>query len=263
MCKRSNGYMVVNTKTGESYQSNCMSYSCPECAPKKAKKLKMALDEYLGSWKMIRMWTFTMTNKQHNSPEQHLFALQSVWHRFLAEVRRNKALREYQRRFSFVKVLDLHASGYVHYHVFISEYLPWNIVQGLWESSCRTELKEKGKIGHCSVKGRKTKGFVAYYVAKYVTKSIYDLRKGYRRWSKSHGVTIFPKKESNPEWIVIRMGEKMHEDLTKAGCFEFTYLELQEHKCTDKNRFLRDFEKICELELFPELRKIAVSEKKL
>ena len=218
--------------TGKSFPAGCNSYICPECGPVKARKLGKYIRKYIERWKVIRFWTFTLSNNYCKDEQEHYRQLQEVWRRWLTYMRRSKSLRKKQRNFRFIKVIEVHKSGYIHIHCFIDQYIPWEIANTTWENLSGAVLNTHYKPGTAIVKGIKQAGFVAYYVAKYVAKSSHHLHMYVRRWSTSYGVKIIPERITSGEWIVIRFNSKMHDDLQKAGCYEPTYLEVQGNNFT-------------------------------
>jgi len=204
MCTRRPTQFLISQVTGVIIQAHCKAYICTECGPKKIRVLYSKIKSKLETWNTIRFWTFTMTNKLHSDKEKHYEALREVWRRWLTYMRRNKSLRERARQFSFVKVIEMHKSGYIHLHVFISEYIPQNIAQTCWETCCQEVLEESGHLGQTYVIVIPNAKVGARYVVKYVMKIVSDLDSTFRKYSKSNDIILFPKKITVNEWFFIR-----------------------------------------------------------
>lgn len=207
MCQRKPTYFLVSQASGLIIPSHCKAYICTECGPKKLKSLYLKIKDKLTTWRVVRFWTFTLTNRFHKNKEAHYEALREVWRRWLTYMRRNKSLRESTRKFSFIKVIEMHKSGYIHLHVFVSEYIPQNIAQTCWETCCEEVLGSKGHLGQTYVKVIDNAKTGAKYVVKYVMKIVSELDSTFRKYSKSNDIILFPKKITVNEWFFIRSAQ--------------------------------------------------------
>jgi len=118
-------------------------------------------------------------------------------------MRRNKSIKEQQRKFDYIKVFEAHESGFLHIHAFFSEYLPYKIVQQVWESICQEVMGITSHCGQSFVKGLCYPAVAARYVSKYVLKLAQTMHSQIRRYSKSSKVALFPKKDSSGDWVFI------------------------------------------------------------
>lgn len=204
-CPRCLGLYVFAPVTGEIYNVSCNTYACEVCGTRKKRKLEKGLTEYLKGWKHIRLFTFTVKTSLFGSRAKAPSKLSAIWRYFMTALRRNQQLSEKQRQVQFVRVVEFHKSGFPHLHVLMSEYLPWIIVQSLWNLAVASILKSFGKSGHCNIRHSFQAEGGARYVAKYVWKTAndlktMDLRKDdgtsfkMRLWSKSSKVKIFISK---------------------------------------------------------------------
>lgn len=262
MCRNSNGFTIHNTRTGESFEANCNQYKCPDCGPIKIWRLKKHLVKYFQSWHRIRFWTFTMTSKMSKNEKEHYRQLAKAWYYFTTYLRRTKSLNKSQCGFSYVKVIEMHKSGYIHFHVCVDQYLPYEVVQNIWENACRKVLDCDGHVAQAYVKGNldaKTSGF---YITKYISKALSDIEARIRRWSTSHGVKIYPEKNKNKEWVCLRVIGSFHESMEKIDTWTLPLLVLKERTFTGNSSAFSRLERDISLTLFSPGDNSAVSEEK-
>jgi len=133
-CPNTTNLFFVNSQTGEVAPVPCGGYTCEYCGPRKIWKLKSRLVEAL-SGKSLRLFTFTFTNRFYPDPILHHEILQAAWRYFLRDLRRHSGLSDKQKKVEFFRVIEQHKSGFCHYHVLFTQFLPVQILQPLWESS--------------------------------------------------------------------------------------------------------------------------------
>lgn len=203
--------MFLNKETGELCRPNCNTYGCPECGKRKVAILRKSIIKVLTNWKEVRMWTFTLSHTL-GTIEEHRAIYQKVWRIFFLNLRRNKALSKNQREVQYIRVWERCGDGYFHSHVFVNQYLNFFNILNLWRSAIVTVTKcdeeTAKKIGGCNIAGKSslTVEQAANYVTKYVTKQVADeTDKNNRRYSKSNEIILFEYKESDGNWIVIRL----------------------------------------------------------
>ena len=202
-CEKKSVYLQ-NMKTLEKVYVRCNTYACPDCGPVKAWRLKKALQKFLSQWKHIRFWTFTLQHSEELSIGEHWKLLSECWRRFTTYIRRCRYLKESYRKFQYVKVFEAHKDGYLHIHAFISEYMPYSVVQPIWESICQRVLGRKTHCGQAFVKGLVFSSQAARYVSKYVLKLAQELSSSIRRYSKSSKIALFDKKgNKSGDWVYI------------------------------------------------------------
>jgi hypothetical protein len=204
VCSRSNPhFLFYNIETGEKLPSSCNTYKCDVCGPRKIRKFKKYLTLYLRQYKILRMWTFTLSTRYFSSPTEHYKALQECFRRLTIELRRNHIFSKTQHDFQYVKVLDVHVSGYIHFHCIFTEYFKQQQVQQIWESICQKFLKVDCHCAQSNVTGKVNHYKTVNYVTKYMTKSIRNLEGLFRKWSKSGRIAIFPKRNPESKWYYI------------------------------------------------------------
>lgn len=203
--------MFLNKETGELCRPNCNTYGCPECGKRKVAILRKAIIKVLTQWKEVRMWTFTL-NHNVGTIEEHRAIYQKVWRIFFLNLRRNKALSKNQREVQYIRVWERCNDGYFHCHVFVNQYLNFFNILNLWRAAIVTVTKcdeETAKTnGGCNIAGKSSLSVeqAANYVTKYVTKQVTDeTDKNNRRYSKSNEIILFEYKESDGNWIVLRL----------------------------------------------------------
>lgn len=244
---------LIDTETGELIPIPCNAYVCDVCGKKKLRRLFAGIQKYLQTWKHIRLWTFTLTTRHAGSSAQHFNQLRSSWKLFLKEIRRNSALSETQRNFQYIKVVERHSATNadgtekkvvgVHFHVLVSEYLPYAVVQMLWER-CVEKVLNTSERNLCRVNVRHSLNAKngARYVCKYVTKSVQDFRARIKRWTKSGRVAIFNKRVPNARFVLYQSFIRHNPDLnlssfsiTTQEFAENALFEMEIHRETDQS----------------------------
>lgn len=217
-CERAPKNMkFLNTETGELVRINCKAYCCPFCGIRKAYRLKIALENYLKQFRVLRMWTFTISNRffTQGTPEQrkklHARVFQDAWQRFWRDWRRCKMITEDQRSVGYVSVSEFHVSGFVHRHVLVTEFLPVETMRHFWRLSVSRALTEAqiyhtGYTSNVNVVSSMNPKQAAQYVAKYVLKGAQTagnitLKK---RWTRSKGEKLFSNQNERGAWCVVR-----------------------------------------------------------
>jgi len=213
MCTRKPQLFLVSQASGLIIPAHCKAYACSQCGPKKIRSLFFAIKKQLEKWELVRFWTFTLTNRIFESKEKHYEALREIWRRWINNIRRSKLLRAKTKSFAFVKVVEMHKSGFLHLHVFLSEFLPQTVAQTLWETCCQEVTGHQGHLGQTYVKGHRSARQGAWYVCKYVMKLIHLLEMTFRKYSKSNDIILFPKKITVNEWFFIRTMQIDQKDL--------------------------------------------------
>ena len=198
-------FVFLNWRTNEKIPVPCNRYDCPVCGPKKAKKLYHAINRFFSKIKVVRLWTFTLSSGVAVTPVEHYNLLKEGWRRLTTELRRSKYLRADQRNFQYVRVLELHKSGYAHLHVLVTEYLPQKFVQSCWEHICQDLCNVQGHVASANVKGIRNSASAARYVVKYVLKCAREATFAVRRYSRSGKVALFPKHVSSGDWYFVRL----------------------------------------------------------
>lgn len=211
-CARTAGLRFLNRTTGEIRAVRCKCYSCEFCGKRKVQRLFSAVERYFSQFTYIRMWTFTAA-PSGLSLSDHRKMMQKAWTVFWKEFRRSKFIAEKQRKVKYFRVVEAHQSGYIHYHVLVTEWMKWEFVQNLWNWSLakvlKVSLEPQKRLGSVNVKASHSAKSAAGYVAKYVIKAVKEgLNQRIRKWSRSEKTAIFDvpvKDESQGKWELHRV----------------------------------------------------------
>lgn len=193
--------LFLNPETGQYNIKGCGAYFCPDCGPIKIKVLRNAVYKELKSWKHKCFWTFTLNSKITNDLELHYKILSESYERLITYLRRDKLISNNQ--FRYIRVNELHKTGYAHLHVMIDTFFPAKYIIGLWQGIVNNICLNYGimydpnYLCGCYVKYKSDTGHATNYLVKYVTKSIENIT-GDRIfrffYTKSHGIVFFGKK---------------------------------------------------------------------
>jgi len=130
------------TSWGQAYDRNAKKgWKCARRVAHLARKCKIYI-----------FWTFTFY-KEISNKEKKIY-----WKRFLSR------LRKKYPRCTFYRVIEEHKSGQWHYHAIFDRRLEWADVERMWRE-CGA-----GLVVH--FKELKNAACVAYYISKYITKSL-------------------------------------------------------------------------------------------
>jgi hypothetical protein len=211
------GY-IINTATGQRKVLGCKHWNCPVCGPKKRAKMFFALNRYFSKFEYIRMWTLTFSSSRYPDFSVHKKLFYECWRRFIWELRRSKSFSESQNNFRFVKVVELHKKGYIHFHVLIDRFFPVKEIIVIWK---RIVTSVTGTVEHSSslhMEAIPNAKSAANYVIKYITKAYNELSKNIRKWSKSERFSLFEISSGKNDWHYIpwhtRMEDYGREDLS-------------------------------------------------
>ena len=194
-----------NKKTRKFVPIPCKRYKCPVCGQFKVRRLYAAMLKYFQQFKYVRMFTFTFTTSGGFSVEDHFKIMQKAWQATWREIRRSSIFSHKQNNVQFVRCLDLHQSGYIHYHVMVTEYLPVQEVARIWNRSLQKVSGLLGHVGSVHAAGILGHKVATRYVCKYVIKVAQELSGKTRRFSKSGRVRLFDVRISTGEWIIVDM----------------------------------------------------------
>jgi len=202
--------------SGKQLPVPCNKYSCPVCSKKKSKTLFKAIYTWIKDFKYIRMWTLTVSGAIIKDNEKHYAILQEAWRRFITEIRRNKYLNHDQRNIDYVRVsevhdgkrgkfLDINNLGKIHFHLFVSAYIPVTFLQPIWNHILQELTGVSCKVGNINICGIKSAKKAAGYVTNYVLKSSLLLHSRQKKWTKSGKLAIMKKLKSSGDWILINI----------------------------------------------------------
>lgn len=201
MCQRSNNSYLINIETKQAVQSHCKAYHCKECGPIKASKLRKALTNYLSTWPTISFWTVTIRQDKNTNIDLHHKQLRECWRRFLIYVRRDLSLSPKCRKMKFIKVVEEHINGFIHYHLAVDCFFPYQQANNIFSAIVEKVTGMTGKNSNIHIKSIPNVKKVASYITKYVVKMSLKLAIKLRRYSKSNGITLFPLKPTDKNWI--------------------------------------------------------------
>ena len=204
-CPNCAGLFLLNKVERKIHALSCKAYRCPVCGPVKAYSLTNALEVCLSEYNHIRLFTFTFRTSIFKNAADCAANAGEIWRRFINNIRRNFSLSVHQRKFDYVKVLEFTKRGYIHFHCFVSEFLPWAIVQGIWNESINTVMDRSGKSGHLNIEHSYSATGAARYVAKYVLKTCQEKLSNLHVWSHSQGMVVFHKHQKNTEWHFVSL----------------------------------------------------------
>jgi hypothetical protein len=233
-CPNSPKNLVLrDTLTGNVWNVNCNAYKCSFCGPRKALKLKKALEKFLLNWKYIRLFTFTLTSRFNITPKLHYKILCECWRRFNTEIRRRRNFSKVQQNFSYIRVTEPHKSGYNHLHCFFSCYFEVSAIYPIWNEICESVLnfynipqqyeenqkrenlfsiRSKNKyFGWIDAKGNFDADRGSYYVSKYVMKCSKSFEAKQKKYTKSYDIKLFPKQIGPSHFQLLNLRDKVHE----------------------------------------------------
>lgn len=211
-CPRTSDFLALeHVDTHERVPIVCNTYRCPVCGPIKVWRLKKALTNLFQSWKQIRFWTLTMKNDLFETSDEQYKVLMEAWRYFITYVRRSKALTKYQSQFRYVKIPEMHKSGYWHLHVVVDRYINREILQRIWERIIQEFLNRDSHVASIYIELIPNAKKAANYICKYITKSIHDKCPTKRFFSTSYHLCIFEKKEKSGNWFVVFLRESSSE----------------------------------------------------
>ncbi len=203
ICPRSRG-KLTNTRNGESFWAGCRTYGCPVCGPKKIRRLKKAILNWLRPQKHVRIWTFTLTSALFLDKTEHFRILQEGFRRTIKDIRRLKEFTS-ASKIHYIAIREPHSSGYTHLHVLVTSYVHVLLVQELFDSHIRKLLASRGdlpnKVCNVHMEAVYTHRGIAQYVVKYITKAIHTIEKPYRHNYSKSNFRLFQVKKGRDCWI--------------------------------------------------------------
>lgn len=250
-CPNCESYILQNVQSGEFIRLGCKRYACEYCGPKKALKLKRALNKYFSKFKFIRLFTYTVRTTAFKDRKHWNFLASEVWRRYINNMRRNPNLTKSQQNFQYVKVTEFTKKGYIHFHVIQTQYIDWKFCYKTWNEAIAVVLgrylvwdgdkvADGDQLGAVNIKGIATGKHATNYVVKYLVKSAKDLarnseeltglaRQRVRLWSKSERISFFPTKIGVHGWRFSIMAKSDINDLLNLYILDITSPELGEN----------------------------------
>lgn len=155
-------YLIINTQNSKlmvlGTPREVSSVSPGERVRKREKALKIArrFRKVCERKNLCRFWTFTFFWFLSNEERMQR------WNAF------KTALRYYYPNIEYLGVKEIHPGtglngGKIHLHLLLSEYIPWELVQRLWEQSGAGKIVQVKKVSSVKIVG---------YICKYLYKDI-------------------------------------------------------------------------------------------
>lgn len=238
MCIRSSNSFLINLTEKRSVQAHCKAYHCKECGPIKATKLRRSIYQYLSTWKNICFWTITIKQHPKFTKETHMNYLRECWRRFITYMRRDVSLSVEQRNMKFIKVVEEHANGFIHYHLATDIYIHWSILNNIWQSIIERVTGVGGKNGNIHTKHIPDPRKMAGYITKYVVKMARDLAMKMRRFSKSNDIKLFPQKHSVSNWFYCNWKGQTIDEAINTFMASLNILVIDKHNFTKRDENL-------------------------
>jgi len=194
--------MAINRETKEAVYTevNCKQWDCAACGYRNARKwiarIIRGVKFYGGQW-----YFMTLTaHATRRGVEKSVKNLRDGW-----RLMYNRFLRAYGK-FHYVKIFEPHKDGTLHLHLLTDLSLPYKTkrikskktgkMQDEYDCRVLKDISAQVGIGYqCNYQPLENAGLAAWYVAKYLGKSIAttDFPKGLRRIQCSHRWQILPK----------------------------------------------------------------------
>ena len=163
-------------------------------------------------WQLVRMLTLGITNVGL-TPDEHRAYFQEAWRRLTIFIRRSKRFSNTQKKFNYIRVNEMHQSGYYHVHILVDSYLDFRLLYDEWNRILLKVLpfrvlvgRDFKQLGSVNIKllgggGSNNKTIAKNYVTKaqysnYITKLNRHLSR-FRVWSRSLNLPKFIQKQNN------------------------------------------------------------------
>lgn len=218
-CPRLEKFRLYRTADGKTLRVACKSYKCEYCRPKKLNRFRFFAENRLKSFDRIRLMTLTARNdfgKFKPSEDTKYHAIKEfaeIFRRFITNLRRSPKLNQFYRDVQYIKILEFTKNGYPHYHIAIDRFLPYLIIQELWNEAVNTVKGTKGINARINIESKGDSKRIASYITKYLTKTAEktanDVRR-FRLWSKSGRLPLFPQPVKTGEWLFLRETELLN-----------------------------------------------------
>ena len=175
-----------STKQVVLFRPRCKSWRCPGCAKINAQKvvLRAANGSEVMQSRGAVLDFVTVTSHEKLDPAASLAVLPKAWNKLNRRMSREAASHEY------LAIPEQHKDGRWHLHAIVTAKLP----KKWWKDNAR----QCGLGYQSDVQEVRTLGGVAYYVSKYVSKTLENpnLPKNFRRVRASHGWPELPAMEA-------------------------------------------------------------------
>jgi hypothetical protein len=181
----------------------CKTWRCPECGPKKTRRVQKAIAQWAAELGLTRFLTLTL-NPSACTREESVKYIRKVWSKFRVYLG-----RRYGNSITFIAVVELHpgsgpAHGYAHLHILVDRFIPQRWISATWERLGGGRVVD---IKYGDV--RRLPG----YVAKYLTKEMLlaDRPKRQRRYSTSRNIKLLSRASSGSSETWTRLDVPLEE----------------------------------------------------
>jgi len=195
MCKAEKRPLLRNVTGDKFFLAQCKMWSCEDCAENNkklwAKKVAWGISEY---WRQSLIAQFmTITNHEYVRGELSIKRWPDVWGKFSTRFRRAFDNPRY------VQIPEKHKDGTLHAHLVVATYYP------ISERWLKDNMRECGGGYMDTVVAIKSLNRAAYYVTKYLTKSLEEGEWVSRRIRTSQHWPTLPQSEQLENWIYVGM----------------------------------------------------------
>ena len=168
----------------------CKAWSCPQCGPKKAKRLRHAIIKRATEKNLRRFLTLTL-DPSTCRPEDSVPYIRKCWNKFRTSLKRQGG----GKSIAYIAVLELQKNGYAHLHVLVDRYLPQGWISKAWQGV------GGGRIVHIKQVDIQR---VGAYLSKYLTKELFLVQGKARRCTTSRDIMLF-EKLSQGQWLLVKL----------------------------------------------------------
>jgi hypothetical protein len=165
----------------------CKSWSCPQCAAKRARKLKKAIVEQSRTHGLDRFLTLTM-DPSKGTAEESWPQIKIVWKKFQTYLTRKQG-----KGFKFLWVIEAQKNGYAHLHILLNQYLDQAWIKKVWDrlGGGRIVFITRANVAQAGP-----------YLAKYLSKGFDGgLKPGQRRYGSSRSVNLGASGAKTGKWV--------------------------------------------------------------
>jgi len=216
-CNSHPAFQFYNKEKGLYVPFHCGSWHCESCAPYKVEKVTGDLVRSAYTNNLTKHLTLTLDPKKIiGDPWAYI---NKVWAKMRVYLSRLSKKR--RRRLKWQKVVQIQPqTGYPHYHIMLSEYIPFKWLKESWQAL------GGGSVYIRAVKIDNINGFVRGYFTKQVLG--FDFPAYTRRYSSSQNIKLAKPKEAG--WQIHRWVEVDNPNFDKKGY----------HKVVDRLDFLSE-----------------------
>ena len=238
-CPRLEKFRLYRPADGKTLRVKCNCYKCDFCRPKKINRFRFFTEKHLEKFTRIRLMTLTARNDfgkfkpSDDTKYQAIKEFAEIFRRFINNLRRNSQLSSYYQQMQYIKVIEFTKNGYPHYHLFIDRYMPYLIIQEIWNEAVNQVRNTRGTNGRVNIKHSFTANGAGRYLTKYLTKTAEktanDIRR-FRLWSKSGRIALFPKIDKSQGWLFLRENELLNLSSFIITSHETTLFKIESNK---------------------------------